>query len=123
MFKLIRKWLKKHSCDRSFNGELLRQSEQTLDFMQRQADYYQNKDKYLVDSCVEVGQQFVALSNAYGKTIEEFDLGNGTVKRFVVDDVGVVRNTGSKYDEQRCKYCGCLVSSFDTHCKSCSAPI
>ena len=28
-----------------------------------------------------------------------------------------------KIERQRCKYCGCLVSSFDTHCKSCSAPI
>ena len=60
---------------------------------------------------------------AYGKRIEELDLVNGLVKRFVVDDVGVVRDTGTKRDEQRCKYCGCLVSSFDTHCKSCGAPI
>lgn len=26
-------------------------------------------------------------------------------------------------DEHRCKYCGCLLSKFDTHCASCSAPI
>lgn len=34
-------------------------------------------------------------------------------------------DTGRKPEQnrQRCKYCGCLVSSFDTHCKSCSAPI
>ena len=48
---------------------------------------------------------------------------NGDASRFIVPMGKKREDKTSDTKGQRCKYCGCLVSSFDTHCSSCSAPI
>lgn len=61
--------------------------------------------------------------NGIDYRIEYLYNGNGSTKRFVVPLWNKNEKKNEDVNHQRCKYCGCLVSSFDTHCKSCSAPI
>lgn len=136
MFDAIRKLRKKHSCDFSFREELARQSQQTMDSMletyracqNRTSDEMQaamreslNGSIFLNPLNEELYQKELAETNRWHDLCKDLSL-NGTTYSLgtnIFDEKKAEANP----DRQRCKYCGCLVSSFDTHCKSCGAPI
>jgi len=128
MFNRLIKWW--NGRDRSFADGQARQSQQALDFIQRQCDDYQNKNKDSFEELAKTDDARKVQSIIEELTRKGIDYrieylynGNGSTKRFVVPLWNKNEKKNEDVNHQRCKYCGCLVSNFDVHCPSCGAPI